>query len=160
MTRLKNKNKKEKEDVQPWEEVLKEFAKGLKTKFYAITRRICTIEKRITHLYDLMRFVDETKFSRRIKDIDQTINRITLRLHAEIVRNCVLTEVSHEYPHLTAKVLQMMDMDFEFFWKYRELSLAEWAKIAESDLHPEVAIEKLLFIPAARKNKGDPFLSK
>ena len=157
MTKLKNKNPLP--PPKPWEEVIKEFAKAMATKFFSVNRRLRSLEKRLSRVEDALTFVDETKFAKRTKKIDKTIHNLTLRLHAEIVRNCVLTEVIHEFPHVANKIIYMMSFDYEFFWTYRDLTLEEWAKIAESDLEPELAIKTLLMRPKNGLRRADSFIS-
>jgi hypothetical protein len=113
------------------------FSSDIRSKIFNHARRLVEVEKKIKRCDERLKFVDETKFLQRLKNTDKRIAKVTQRIHAEIVRNCVLSEVIRLYPDLTSQVIRLMDRPYQFFWDYRFLSVEQWATVSRSP-HPEI----------------------
>ena len=98
----------------------------------SLARRIASLEARVRDQAERLRFVDESGFRKRMVKIDKALLAMSQRIIGEITRSCVLTETMRVYPELTNNLIDLMDLPYEFFYKYRGLYLQDWAELARS----------------------------
>lgn len=107
---------------------LRDDIKALKSRVTAIERRQTTMADDVADAMSVVELLEMKDVAGHATKIKERVEYLAKRLQLEILRQCVVTEISRVYPDLMPATLRAIDEDDDWWKKGDKYTIAQWAR--------------------------------
>lgn len=115
---------------------------NLSTKTQELEKKINAVDRRT-------RVLCEKDVAKMLVEVEQRVRELSRRLQVEVTKNGVLTELTRVSPEMWQQIVRAFDMDDDWWYDGRNLTLAAWAGRIRRDVSPAPLMAPSQFLSAS-----------